>query len=64
MNTNMHPIFTDNVLTALSQLPVGTVIMIGFNESVEVYKDSRDLEDGVTTNKFFRTTIWADEKGE
>lgn len=61
MSTEMNPIFTDNVLNQLSQLPVGTVIMIGFDESVEVYKDSRDLEDGVTVNKFFRTTIWADE---
>lgn len=64
MSTDMHPIFTDNVLNQLSQLPVGTVIMIGFDESVEVYKDSRDLEDGVTNHKFFRTTIWTDEKGE
>lgn len=56
--------FTYEALNQLSQLPVGTVIMIGLDESVEVYKDSRDLEDGVTSHKFQKSILWVDKEGE
>jgi hypothetical protein len=62
MSTEMHPIFTDNVLNQLSQLPENTVIVVNKND-ITVFADGRDYEDySPIQHKFFRTTIWADEK--
>lgn len=62
MNTNMHPIFTDNVLNQLSQLPEDTIISIGRND-ITVFACGRDYEDySPIQHRFFRTNLWVDEK--
>lgn len=64
MNTEMNPIFTDNVLNQLAQLPEDTIIEI-CKDDIKVFECGRDFEDySPIQHRFFRTTIWADEKGE
>lgn len=64
MNTKMNPIFTDNILSQLAQLPEGTVIDIG-KDDITVFKNFTDYDDhDPVQHRFFRTTLWVDEKGE
>lgn len=62
MNTHMHPIFTENVLGQLSQLPEDTIIVVNKND-ITVFASGRDFEDySPIQHRFFKTTIWVDEK--
>ena len=64
MNTKTNPIFTENVLEHLSQLPEGTIIDIN-HEHINVFANFRDLEDyAPMQHHFYKTTIWVDEKGD